>query len=156
MSIAKKRLDPFCDPKKIGEQAYYESKYTYAIYDLFPVVKGHTLIVPKRHVSGIAELTDAEAVDLIMTIKHVVPKLLKIYRADDSYNIVAQIGPYSGRTVNHMHIHIIPRNKYDMYSEYNDKLYKDLRKYELDGIAMHAIAPEIERLRKIFKYKERE
>jgi len=148
----RKSKDPFCDPKNIALQIYYETKYTYILYNLYPVVKGHTLIVPKRHVENINELTDAEAVDLIKAMRYVIPKLLKIYKADDSYNIVAQIGKYSGRSIKHLHIHIIPRNRYDIYSDYNDKLYKDLRKFELKNIASHVIQPEVKKLRRIFKY----
>ncbi len=145
--------DPFCDANNILEQAYYKTKFTYALYNVYPVVRGHTLIIPRRHASDIVELTDDEANDMMSTIRRIVPTLLRVYRADSSYNIVSQIGPYSGRTVDHLHIHIIPRNKFDMYSDYNDRLYKDLRKYELKNIATHAIEPEVRRLRKIFDYK---
>ncbi|MGC8538799.1 MAG: HIT domain-containing protein [Candidatus Micrarchaeia archaeon] len=149
----KRGKDPFCDPDNIMKQAYYETKYTYVLYNLYPVIKGHTLIIPKRHVSDLESLTRPEAVDMIDTIRYVTPKLLKIYKADSSYNLVAQIGPYSGRSQEHLHIHIIPRNKYDMYRDYNDRLYEDLRKYELKRIAIHKIEPEVEKLRKVFKYK---
>jgi len=40
-----------------------------------------------------------------------------------------------------------------MYSDYNDRLYADLRKFELEKLAKHKIEPEVEKLRKIFKYK---
>jgi len=149
----KKSKDPFCDPESIATQVYYETKYTYALYNLYPVIKGHTLIIPKRHVRSLNELTDAEAADLMKTIRYVAPKLLKAYNADDSYNLVAQIGQYSGRSIEHLHIHIIPRNKYDMYRDYNDRLYADLRKFELEKLAKHEIEPEVEKLRRIFKYK---
>ena len=148
----KKSKDPFCDPKSMASESYYETKYTYVVYNLYPVVKGHTLIVPKRHVENINELTDAEAVDLIKTIRYVIPKLLKTYKVYDSYNLIAQIGDSSGRTIKHLHIHIIPRKGSDVYINNDDKLYKDLRKFELENIASHVIQPEIEKLRRVFKY----
>jgi diadenosine tetraphosphate (Ap4A) HIT family hydrolase len=148
----KKSKDPFCDPESIATQVYYETKHTYALYNLYPVIKGHTLIIPKRHARNLNELTDEEAADLMKTIRYVVPKLLKAYNADDSYNLVAQIGQYSGRSIEHLHIHIIPRNKYDMYRDYNDRLYADLRKFELEKLAKHKIELEVDKLRKIFKY----
>jgi len=148
-----KKNDPFCNKKSIKAQIYYETKYMNVLYNLYPVVKGHTLIVPKRHVGDLNGLSEKEAVDLIKTIRYVTPKLLRAYNADRSYNLVAQVGPYSGRSIEHLHLHIIPRNKYDMYSDYNDRLYADLRKFELEKLAKHKIEPEVEKLRKIFKYK---
>ncbi|MFP3289415.1 MAG: DUF4931 domain-containing protein [Candidatus Micrarchaeota archaeon] len=148
-----KKNDPFCDKKSIETQIYYETKYMNVLYNLYPVVRGHTLIVPKRHVKSLNELSEKEAVDLIKTIRYVTPKLLKVYNADSSYNLVAQVGPYSGRSIEHLHIHIIPRNKYDMYSDYTDRLYADLRKFELEKLAKHKVEPEVEKLRKVFNYK---
>jgi diadenosine tetraphosphate (Ap4A) HIT family hydrolase len=149
----KGKKDPFCDKENIMKQAYYETKHTYVLYDLYPVVKGHSLFIPKRHVTSINELKLEEAVDMIKAIRYVVPKLLKFYHADDSYNLVAQVGPYSGRSQEHLHIHVLPRNKFDIYQDYNDKLYIDLRKFELNKLAIHEISPEVEKLRKLFKYK---
>jgi len=145
--------DPFCNKEQIIKQAYYESRHTYVLYNLYPVVKGHSLIVPKRHVTDLMQLTDKEAEDLLKTMRHVIPVLLKAYKCESSYNIVAQIGEYSGRSVEHLHIHIIPRNKFDVYQDYNDKLYADLRKYELRHLAMHEIRNEVAKLRKLFHYK---
>ncbi|MGC9204850.1 MAG: HIT domain-containing protein [Candidatus Micrarchaeia archaeon] len=149
----KNNIDIFCNKENLRKQVYYEAKYTYALYNLYPVVKGHTLFIPKRHVTSINELKLEEAVDMIKAIRYVVPKLLKFYHADDSYNLVAQVGPYSGRSQEHLHIHVVPRNKFDIYQDYNDKLYIDLRKFELNELAMHEISPEVEKLRKVFKYK---
>jgi len=148
-----RKNDPFCNRESIWAVIYYETKYMNVLYNLYPVVKGHTLIVPKRHVKDLNELSEKEAVDLIKTIRYITPKLLRVYNADRSYNLVAQVGPYSGRSIEHLHIHIIPRNKYDMYRDYNDRLYADLRRFELEKLAKHKIETEVERLRRIFKYK---
>jgi len=148
-----RKNDPFCNRESIWAVIYYETKYMNVLYNLYPVVKGHTLIVPKRHVKDLNELSEKEAVDLIKTIRYITPKLLRVYNADRSYNLVAQVGPYSGRSIEHLHIHIIPRNKYDMYRDYNDRLYADLRRFELEKLAKHKIEREVERLRRIFKYK---
>ena len=46
-------FDIFCS-KSIRDGIFFESKYTIAIYDIAPVVPGHSLIIPKRHVSNLS------------------------------------------------------------------------------------------------------
>ena len=46
---------PFIDKEKIQE-----NKFAFAIYDGFPVSKGHSLVIPKRIVSSVFDLNDDE------------------------------------------------------------------------------------------------
>lgn len=52
---------PFCNRDNI----FIESEYCIAFYDEFPVSKGHTLIIPKRHVPYFQDLTIEERIDMI-------------------------------------------------------------------------------------------
>ena len=49
---------PFCDVA--SSRMYLENDAAVALPDAFPVAKGHTLVVPKRHVASIFDLTEEE------------------------------------------------------------------------------------------------
>ena len=79
-----------------------------AILDGYPVSKGHTLLIPKRHCETYFDLNDREMETLPTMIR-----MLKAHLDDefhpDGYNIGVNCGESAGQTVMHCHIHIIPR-----------------------------------------------
>ena len=83
-------------------------QYAVAVFDEFPVSIGHTLIIPKRHVESLFELTDEELKDIYTLIVQSKNKLDELYKPD-GYNIGINEGRAAGRTIDHVHIHIIPR-----------------------------------------------
>jgi diadenosine tetraphosphate (Ap4A) HIT family hydrolase len=104
---------PFCDPDSERE-LIVESATAYAIYDKFPVNNGHALIIPKRHCSDYFELTfkeQAACMFMLNKVKEIVSEKFN----PDGFNIGINIGEKAGQTVNHVHIHLIPR--YDGYVE---------------------------------------
>ncbi|MGC8662621.1 MAG: HIT family protein [Candidatus Micrarchaeia archaeon] len=143
--------DVFCNKKVLIKQAYYESKYIYILYNIRPILPGHSLIIPKRHVEFIQDLKEDEWLDILHAVKKILPILMSKYKAD-SYNLTSNIGPYSGREINHVHIHVIPRKKDDLYSKNVDMLYAGIEKdlYPVDKDVDPA--KETKELRKIFKY----
>ena len=79
-----------------------------AIYDVFPVTLGHSLIIPKRHVESFFETTKEEQaamLDLLDEMRWVLLKEL----TPDGFNIGINDGAAAGQTVMHLHIHLIPR-----------------------------------------------
>lgn len=103
---------PFCNI--IGRKCLLEiSEYCIAFEDEYPVTPGHCLVVPKRHVESLFELTDEELKDLysvIVDVKNIICNIL----SPDGFNIGINEGRAAGRTVDHAHIHIIPRYNGDM------------------------------------------
>lgn len=97
---------PFCSLPR--DRIVLESELGLAFRDGYPVSRGHTLVIPKRHVGSFFECTEAEQAALL--------KLLRIARADveflfrpAGYNIGINDGAAAGQTVPHLHIHLIPR-----------------------------------------------
>jgi len=147
--------DPFCSKELIAKQIYFESKHINVLYNIHPILPGHSLLVPKRHVENIGELSEEEWKDILKALDKVLPVLLKLYsKGSSSYNLSFNVGPYSGRVISHLHMHIVPRWKNDPFSKDANALYAGLYKdiYEKDATKEN-ITAEIERLRKIFKYK---
>ena len=88
-------------------------EYVISILDEFPVSRGHCLVIPKRHVESISELTDDELKDLYVVLDQT-KQLLKQQYNPDGFNIGINEGRAAGQTVPHLHIHIIPRYNGDM------------------------------------------
>src|SRR5208283_1484076 len=101
---------PFCDvdPARI----YAENDVAFAIPDAFPIAEGHTLVVPKRHVASIFDLSEDEQAAVWRLLAQVRAKLSHDLNSND-FNIGVNDGEAAGQTVMHAHVHIIPRRKGD-------------------------------------------
>jgi len=96
----------FCNYSK--SEIIVENKFTYAILDHFPVNNGHCLIIPKRHFADFFEATEEE-VKAIYSLMHEVKEMFEVQYEPAGYNIGINVGAYAGQTINHMHVHLIPR-----------------------------------------------
>ena len=99
----------FCNSTNI----LINGEYSYSRLDGYPVSEGHCLIIPKRHVGSIDELTDVELKDLYTVLHQTKILILETY-IPDGFNIGINEGEAAGQTVEHLHIHIIPRYKGDV------------------------------------------
>ena len=79
-----------------------------AIRDKFPVARGHSLVVSKRHVETYFEL-DHEEQTLLHQLAMQVKALLDEEYAPAGYNLAMNCGKAAGQSVMHFHMHIIPR-----------------------------------------------
>jgi diadenosine tetraphosphate (Ap4A) HIT family hydrolase len=95
------------------DRIVYQDSSWIAIYDNYPVSKGHVLLIPKRHCETYFDLNYVELVSLGVTIG-VIKFILNNKFNPDGYNIGVNCGEAAGQTVKHCHIHIIPRYKGDM------------------------------------------
>lgn len=93
---------------EIPSSIVYEDDKSIAILDISQQTKGHTLIIPKKHVENIFELDEDLSKHLfVVTVK--VTKLLKEKLHFSNVNILNNNGALAGQSVNHFHIHIIPQ-----------------------------------------------
>jgi len=101
---------PFCQLN--SDRIIDESEYGLVIRDAYPISKGHTLIVPKRHIQSFFDLESEERADLLDLVDKAKSNLNKEF-TPDSYNIGINDGPEAGQTIPHLHIHLIPRYRGD-------------------------------------------
>ncbi|MBU3217984.1 HIT family protein [Clostridium estertheticum] len=85
-----------------------ENRYAVAILDHFPVNNGHCLIITKRHFANFFEATEEE-IKAIYKLLHEVKEMFDIQYEPAGYNIGINVGKYAGQTINHLHVHLIPR-----------------------------------------------
>mmetsp|Transcript_12194 Transcript_12194/g.22857 ORF Transcript_12194/g.22857 Transcript_12194/m.22857 type:complete len:288 (+) Transcript_12194:1882-2745(+) len=109
-------------------QIFYKSPsdLTAAIVNLRPIVPGHVLVIPKRIVAKLSDLTNDEYDDLWRSVRIVQSVLEKHYNAG-GFNVSVQDGRVAGQSVPHVHVHILPRQKGDF--ERNDDVYDKLEEW---------------------------
>lgn len=100
----------FCNLSK--DRIKSENNLFMVIRDNFPISKGHTLIISKRHIASFFELNTQEFKELKPILKQAKKDLDNEF-SPQSYNIGVNDGKYAGQTINHLHIHLIPRYKND-------------------------------------------
>ena len=83
-----------------------------AIAPLKPVAPGHLLVIPRRHVANAYEDPRITA-----TAMHDAASWAQLFSYRDpryeSVNLITSVGEAATQTVNHLHIHIVPRHKDD-------------------------------------------
>ncbi|MEV0105736.1 HIT domain-containing protein [Nocardia sp. NPDC050799] len=108
-------LCPFCtiiasgDP---GAREIYRDDHTVAFFPREPATHGHTLIVPTRHVPDIWGLLESELMPLAQTTLKVA-RALRAALKPEGLNIVQSNGRAATQTVDHLHIHLVPRRHND-------------------------------------------
>jgi diadenosine tetraphosphate (Ap4A) HIT family hydrolase len=98
---------PFCQRLALPD-LLAESDLAVAFKDGFPVSPGHALIVPRRHVADLFELTAEEQAALWQLLPEVKTRL-DARHAPAGYNVGVNVGVAAGQTVGHVHVHLIPR-----------------------------------------------
>ena len=87
-----------------------------AQWEPFPVNIGHMKIMPLRHNANIFTLTENEEKDfwdILWKVKKYLDESLGSHKPD-GYNIGINVGEAAGQTIEHLHIHVIPRYKGDV------------------------------------------
>lgn len=86
----------------------YEDEHVLAFIDISQTTKGHTLVIPKKHVENVYGLDEETASNLFK----VIPKIARAIKDEfqpEGLNIVNNNGKKAGQAVFHYHIHLVPR-----------------------------------------------
>lgn len=78
------------------------------VRDRYPVSPGHTLVIPRRHVESLFLVTEHELASIARLLNRA-QSALRLQYAPAAYNIGINDGLAAGQTVQHLHIHLIPR-----------------------------------------------
>lgn len=103
---------PFCppDPERIFHQA---DPVVLCLWDAFPVTDGHALVITRRHVATWFEASRGEQAALLEGIEVARAAILRDHHPD-GFNIGINVGVAAGETVDHLHVHVIPRYRGDV------------------------------------------
>ena len=97
--------------KEIPADIVYEDSDIVAFLDLHPVAPVHILVVPKKHISKLTELTvEDEAV--IGKVYTVINKLAKEKQIDEKgFRVIVNCGEEGGQVIPHIHFHLLGGKK---------------------------------------------
>jgi diadenosine tetraphosphate (Ap4A) HIT family hydrolase len=101
----------FCNPHR-NLTVLTESATAYAMFDGYPLSKGHALVVPKRHVANYFDLPFKEQ-SACWFMANKVEEILSKEFHPDGFNVGLNINREAGQTMMHANIHIIPRYQGD-------------------------------------------
>lgn len=97
---------PFCSLP--AERIVDENADCIAIRDAYPISPGHTLIISKRHVGSVFDLSTAEVKSVFELLQRAKADLQAVHQPD-GFNVGINDGRAAGQTVPHLHVHLIPR-----------------------------------------------
>ena len=86
----------------------YEDEHVLAFLDVFPLSRGHLLVIPKEPAATIDQLSD----DAAAAIGRVLPRLARAVMkvaGTTAYNVLQNNGAAAHQAVNHVHFHVIPK-----------------------------------------------
>ena len=87
----------------------HRGELVFAILNAYPYAVGHLMVLPKREIASLAELTPAESLELWSTVSHA-SEVLKSEYKPHGLNVGLNLGPAAGGSVSeHLHVHIVPR-----------------------------------------------
>jgi histidine triad (HIT) family protein len=90
----------------------YESDRVIAVLDLYPATKGHILVLPKDHIANIFDMPTDTGME-IMKAAISLSNTVKEHLHPDGLNLIQSNGTAGGQTIDHFHLHIVPRYKND-------------------------------------------
>jgi histidine triad (HIT) family protein len=97
---------------QVGSFILYESEHVIAVLDLYPATKGHILVLPKDHIANIYDMpvdTGMEIMKAAILLSNAVKQRLH----PDGLNLIQSNGTAGGQTIDHFHLHIVPRYQND-------------------------------------------
>jgi len=87
----------------------HRGELVFAILNAYPYAVGHLMVLPKRQIASLIELTPDESLELWSTVTHA-SEVLKSEYKPHGLNVGINLGPAAGGSVSeHLHVHIVPR-----------------------------------------------
>ena len=116
--------------KEIPSRIITETENSIVFLDAFPVSRGHTLVIPKKHYEKIQNMSDIDSADLFGIVHKVISKVDKLTGAT---LLAIHNGKDSGQEIPHVHVHLIPRQPTDLAGPVHD-MFKNRPKLSDDEL----------------------
>ena len=102
--------------KEIKSDIIYENDNFITFPDAHPKVKGHCLVVSKKHFVNILDMPSTLGTELLDAVKNTLDIKTKEDKTIEGFNLVQNNFPAAGQLVMHAHFHILPRRKGDGFN----------------------------------------
>ena len=129
----------FCQIAEGELQAHvvFRDENVVAFLDRAPLLPGHVLVMPARHVETLDDLPDDLLAPVLGAVRRTSIAVQKALRAEGSF---VATNTRVSQSVAHLHVHVVPRNKGD--GLFSTRLIWQRKKYETDS-EMEEIATKI-------------
>lgn len=98
----------FCQiaAKEQSAEIVYEDEMVVAFYDTHPKAPVHILIVPRKHIGSMKDITEEDS-EILSALLLASKKIAKDKNIDDGYKLVFNVGKRGGQVVDHVHLHVL-------------------------------------------------
>jgi thiamine-phosphate diphosphorylase len=96
----------------VEERVLYNDGENMVLMNIFPYNRGHLEVVPVEHYTDLNELGSEEVKKLFYTVQRSISLIREVIKPD-GINVGLNIGKAAGASVEHLHVHIVPRFKYE-------------------------------------------
>ena len=97
--------------KEIPSKIVYENDKVLAFYDISPITREHILIIPKKHIPSIDNIS-ADDKDISAALFDAAREIAKLKNMqDDGYRVIINNGKAAGQEVFHLHLHLLGGEK---------------------------------------------
>lgn len=109
----------------IPSKKVYEDDNVIAIMDVDPKVNGHTLIMPKKHVTDLIEMSNEDIINVNTVAKKLVTRFMKKL---DAKGVTCGVNYGESQAVKHFHMHVLPNYLLDKEKIVDiDKIYEKIK-----------------------------
>jgi histidine triad (HIT) family protein len=92
---------------EIPAKKVYEDDDVVAFNDINPQAPTHILVIPRKHIASLDDLTPADAQTMGITVERCASIARELKLVSDGYRVVVNTGAAAGQTVFHIHFHIL-------------------------------------------------
>lgn len=132
--------------QEIPSYKIYEDEKVYAFLDISQATKGHTLVIPKQHVSDIFEYDEVLAADVFSRIPKISRSIEEAFPEMQGLNILNNNRELAYQSVFHSHVHLVPRySKEDDFSIHFGNHQSEYSAEELQQI-QHTIVKQVKNI----------
>ncbi len=124
---------------EIPNHTVFENEQVLAFLDVFPLTKGHTVVIPKQHVARLEDMTSEAWGELQQGVLEAARRVNEAIHPD-GFNIGINNGEAAGQAVPHMHWHIIPRWQADGGGSIHSILKKPATPIDVTSVAQLFLA----------------
>jgi len=95
---------------QIPSKIVYQDDDVVVFEDINPQAPQHVLIIPRRHITSVSDVTAADGL-VLASIFMVAQKVASNLNLERGYRVVTNIGPDAGQSVFHLHFHLLGGRK---------------------------------------------
>jgi len=93
--------------REIPAKLAYEDEHTVAFHDVRPMAPTHVLVIPRRHIVGVADAKPEDALTLGQVLLAGRAVAEKTGLVESGYRLVLNNGVNAGQSVFHLHLHVL-------------------------------------------------